>query len=141
MSEGGWGTSKRAARELGYYALVVFGLQQAVGLGLALVVAPAVVNEPWNFSTAWTLPVTGAVVVGLQWVGVSPTVRQAWAFGIAALVGFLCLRLVGVGDVRLSGSLYPVVHGALVYIVILAFAGLVAGLGVDDVRRLAKTER
>ncbi|SEO94039.1 hypothetical protein SAMN04487948_108100 [Halogranum amylolyticum] len=139
MSESGWNATKRAFGELGRFLLVVFGLSHVAGVGLALVVAPALVNEPWNLATSWALPVTGVVVVGLQRMDVHPTVRQTWTFGVAALVGFLCLRLVGVGDVRLSGSLYPVLHGLLAYVAVLAFAGFVADVGADDVRRLAKT--
>lgn len=143
MSVGGlWSGAKQETKTLGRSLLVVLGLNQAVGVGLALVVAPLLVNEPWNVTTAWSLPVTVALVVVLELAGATPTVRRAWVFGFGAFIGFLGAMLVfGSLDVRLSGSLYPVIRGTLLYVVILAFAGLVSTVGVDDVKRLAKTER
>ncbi|SFK58978.1 hypothetical protein SAMN04487950_0057 [Halogranum rubrum] len=143
MSDDGlWNGVEREAKTLGRSLLVVFGLNQAVGVGLSLVVAPLLVNEPWNATTMWSLPVTVALVVVLELAGVAPTVRRAWVFGIATFVGFLLCSLVfGAPDARLSGSLYPVIRGVLLYLVVLAFAGLASTVGVDDVRRLAKTER
>lgn len=136
-----WSGIGQELRAFGHLVLVFLGLNQAVGVGLVLVVAPLLVNEPWNASTSWAVPTTAGVVVTLRLVGVDPTVRQAWVFGFATVGGFFVLLLVGTGDVRLSGSLYPVLRGTLAYVAILAFAGVVTTLGFDDVRRLVKTEK
>ena len=121
--------------------LVVFGLNGASNVVLSLAIAPLLVNEPWNFATSWSLLVTVVVVVALRRWGLGPTVREAWTFGITALVGTVVFIPFGVGDPRLSGSLYPVLRGILACVAILAFAGVVTTLGMDDLRRVVKTEQ